>query len=256
MTKLYIERSVPLTDFEIPRSGDGRTVHAYCATFKSQYYVNDVHGEYDEEIAPTAFNRELGRGFGHVAAVYHHGMTLFGTPATGDTTRPIGTPIDIRPDGKGLLTVTRYANTPLGEELLELIRSEALRFQSFRGPIYSTAPVTRSRSGNRLLVRTGLGLTEYGPTMFPINAEATMVAVRSTALAEQIGALSDDAREALSQLISPTPQETPHGEAKEPLEVTPLTDGTEPGQEAALNDDPSLELAEMAAATRRRQLIL
>lgn len=256
MTKLFIERSTPILDMEVNRSGDGRTVTAYCATFDSEYFVSDIHGEYDESITRTAFNRELGRGFGHVAAVYHHGMTLHGTPASGDTTRPIGTVLDVKPDGHGLLTVTRYANTPLGEELLELVRSGALKFQSFRGPIYSTAPVGRSRNGNRLLVRTGLGLREYGPTMFPVNAEAAMVAVRSTALAEQISALPADAREALAQLILPTPQETPHQEATEPAEVTPLADGTEPGQEAPLDDDLSIELAEMTTAIRRRQLTL
>ncbi len=253
MSKLYIERSVPLADFEISRS-DGRTVTAYAATFDHAYPVADHDGEYDEVINRTAFNRELGRGFAHVSVMFHHGMTAFGTPSSGDNSRPVGTPIDIRADGKGLLTVTRYAKTALGDEMLELIRSEALRFQSFRGPVYDKSVVRRAAGGGRLIERTALGLTEYGPTMFPANQQAAILAVRSTALAEQIAAMPEEAREALARLIiSPTPQDTPHGEAQEPATATPLTDGTDPGQEAPLDDDPSIELAELALAIRRRR---
>jgi len=252
VSKLYIERSIPLTDFEISRA-DGRTVTAYAATFDHPYPVADQHGDYDEEIQRTAFNRELGRGFAHVSVMFHHGMTAFGTPSSGDNSRPVGTPIEIKPDGRGLLTVTRYAKTPLGDEMLELIRSEALRFQSFRGPIYDKPVVRRGSNGRNLIVRTALGLTEYGPTMFPVNYGAEILALRATALADSIAAMPEEAREQLARLIiSPTPQDTPHLDAQEPAQATPLDAGTGPGQEAPL-DATALELAELELAIRRRR---
>lgn len=255
MSRQFIERSIPLSDFEISRT-DGRTVTAYAATFGDLYPVIDQFGDYDEEINRTAFNRELGRGISHVSVFYNHGMTALGTPSDRNSS-PIGTPLEIRPDGRGLLTVTRYAATPLGDEILELIRSEALRFQSFRGPVYDTAR-RRGAGGRLILERTALGLREYGPTAFPANDRAAIVAVRSTALAEQIEALSDEQRAELARLLtlSPTPQETPHEQAKEPEVVTPPATGTEPGQEAPPEHDLALELAEIAAAVRRRRLTL
>jgi len=255
MSKKFIERSIPLADFEISRT-DGRTVTAYCATFGDLYPVIDQFGDYDEEIARTAFNRELGRGIGHVSVFYNHGMTALGTPSDRNSS-PIATPLEIRPDGRGLLTVTRYAATPLGDEMLELIRSEALRFQSFRGPVYATNR-RRTPAGRLILERTALGLTEYGPTAFPANDRATIVAVRSTALAERIEALTDEQRAELAHLltISPTPQETPQHEATESETTTPPAAGTDPGQEAPPESDPALELAEIAAAVRRRRLAL
>jgi phage head maturation protease len=251
--KPMIERSIPLTDFEISRT-DGRTVTAYAATFGDLYPVIDQFGDYDEEISRVAFNRELGRGFGHVGVFYNHGMTALGTPSDRNSS-PVGTPLDIRPDGRGLLTVTRYAPTPLGEEILELIRSEALRFQSFRGPVYDTVR-KRSGAGRLILERTALGLTEYGPTAMPANSRAEIIAVRSTALAEQIEALTDDQRAELARLLttSPTPPETPHDDAQEPApQATPPAAATDPGQEAPLDSLALLELAEAITASRRRR---
>jgi len=250
-----IERSIPLADFEISRS-DGRTVTAYCATFADPYPVIDHFGDYDEEINRAAFNRELGRGIGHVGVLYNHGMTAVGTPS--DTgSRPVGTPIEIRPDGRGLLTVTRYAKTPLGDEVLELIRSEALKFQSFRGPVFDT--VRRRTTGGRLLLeRTALGLREYGPTMFPANDRAQILAVRNSLLLADQLALSDEQRELLAQLLSSstpsgTPQDVPAQEP--PIVVTPPAPGPDPSQETQPVVDPTIELAEISAAVRRRRQV-
>lgn len=252
MTHLFIERSVPLLDIEIDRNGDGRTVTAYAATW-TPYPVMDAEGDYDEQLDPTSFNRELGRGFGHVSVVYNHGLTLWGTPSERHST-PIGVPLDIKADGRGLLTVTRYARTESADEVLELIREGAITAQSFRGPVYKAKSPRRQPNGRMLIVRQELGLREYGPTPMPANDRAAILAVRSSALAEQIAALTDEQRDALARLIQPTPRDTPHDEAQEPSAATPPVDGTDPGQEAPPQVDPDLELAEIAAALRRRRL--
>lgn len=250
-----IERSVELLDLEISRSGDGRTVTAYAATFEHSYPVIDDHGDYDEIINRAAFNRELGRGFAHVGVLYNHGLTAWGTPS--DTgSRPVGTPLDIHPDGRGLITVTRYLETPAGDEMLEAIRSGALKFMSFRGPIYDTIRRSAGR-GRMVLERTALGLKEYGPTLFPANDAAAILAVRNQSLAERIEKLPAEAREALGHLFLPTPQDTPQPGAQEPHNAaTPPAAGTDPGQEATPVDDPSTETAERTLAAKRRRDLL
>ena len=159
MSQLIIERTVPLLDIEINRSGDGRTVTAYAATFATPYGVVDNEGDYDEIINRAAFNRELGRGFSHVSVVYNHGLTLWGTPSELDSV-PVGVPVDIRADGTGLLTVTRYGRGARADEVLQAISDGLIRSQSFRGPVFRSAPARRQPNGRTLIERMELGLRE------------------------------------------------------------------------------------------------
>lgn len=244
-----IERCVPLTDIEINRAGDGRTVTAYIATFGHPYPVVDNEGDYDEIINPAAFSRDLGRGFQHVSVVYNHGVTLWGTPSERGMV-PIGVPLDIRPDGTGLLTVTRYGRSDLAEEVLQGIKDGLIRGMSFRAPQFSAPTRTRGANGRMVIERTALRLKEYGPTPFPANDRAAVVAVRSTLLAEQIAALTDEQRDAIAQILS-TPPVTPQPQATEPVVVTPPAAGTEPGTET--EPDHTVETAVRALASKRRR---
>lgn len=172
-----IERSVPLIDLSVNSEGDGRTVTAYAATFDEAYAVSDQHGNYDEVISRTAFNRAIGLGISRVGVLYNHGLTLYGTPSE-QFSKPLGSPVDIRAEKQGLLTVTRYNKTPLADEVLEMIRNGDITAQSFRGAIVQSAP-TVMRAGRQLVRRLELGLKEYGPAPFPTNVSAGIVAVRS-----------------------------------------------------------------------------
>lgn len=240
-----IERTTPLLDFEISRAGDGRTVTAYVATFDEPYPVVDQFGDYDEEIDPAAFNRELGRGISHVQVLYNHGLTIWGTPSE-QFSKPVGKPLEIRPDGRGLLTVTRYNSTPLADEILEMYRSESIRTHSFRGRVYQSAPDVL-RNGRAVKRRTQMGLKEYGPTPFPANDRAELVALRSTLLAEQIEGLDDDERDELIKLLQRTPDVAPSveelGDAGQSSEESP------PAGEGGQDVDPLI----LANAQRRRR---
>lgn len=176
-----IERSVPLIDVSVNSNGDGRTVTAYAATFDEPYAVRDEHGDYDEVIARTAFNRAIGLGIERVGVLFNHGLTLYGTPSE-SFSKPLGSPQEIRAEKRGLLTVTRYNKTPLADEVLEMIRNGDIKAQSFRGAIVQTAP-TVIRNGRQLVRRLELGLKEYGPAPFPVNVSAGILAVRSDHLA-------------------------------------------------------------------------
>ena len=105
-------RSWALDDIHILRAADGhsdgRTVEAYAAVFDTPTEITDQHGHYMEKIARTAFNRTLSHGIDRVGVFYNHALTMHGTPASGEGSVPIGSPVDIRADDRGLRTVTRF----------------------------------------------------------------------------------------------------------------------------------------------------
>jgi hypothetical protein len=100
---------------------------------------------------------------------------------------PAGIPLEIQPESRGLLTRTEYAATPLGDEILELVRMGALRSQSFTGGIGRSEPGLRG-PGDRYRPAAGgllqrvrryvLGLREYGLTPFPAYSGAEVCGVR------------------------------------------------------------------------------
>lgn len=244
-----ITRVVPLLDFEIDRSGDGRTVVAYAAAFNNLYEVSDHDGHYDETINPSAFNKVLARSgaIGNVQVHFNHGLTLWGTPSD-RYSMPVGVPEEIKPDGRGLLTRTRYAPTELGDEILELWKSGAIRGQSFRGAVYASAKPRRGPNGRPIIERLQLGLREYGPTPNPANVDAGLVAIRSQLLTRPAGELSPDERRELASLLAemeeigtPDPHDVPD---VDPAPVAPVS-----SPDAGL----SLEVLEQANANRRRR---
>ena len=188
-------RLYPLEDIHILRSadgGDGRTVEAFAAVFDDPAEIQDFEGHYVEVIDRAAFNKVIADasrargGFpGSVKVLYNHGMTLTGTPSDRFSV-PIGVPVDIRAEQRGLLTRTRYNETALAEEILENIRAGSITSQSFTGRIVRSDPQLRrgdrhrpdSAGGLRTVRRTELGLREYGPVLWPAYTGAEILGVR------------------------------------------------------------------------------
>lgn len=193
------DRCFALDDITISRANGGRTVEAYAAVFSKPYEVRDQHGHYMERIEPYAFDDVLRAGSKSVQCLYNHGMTAHGTPDMIGSV-PIGMPLEIRADGKGLLTVTRYNESELADAVLASIKNGEIRSQSFRGRIVRSSPngkVPRQRPGHPLptVVRHQLGLTDFGPTAVPVNPAAEILAVRSvTDLAHELEDLGADER--------------------------------------------------------------
>jgi HK97 family phage prohead protease len=188
-------RLYPLEDMHIIRSadgGDGRTVEAFAAVFDDPAEIQDFEGHYVETIDRAAFNKVIADasrargGFpGSVKVLYNHGMTIQGTPSE-RFSMPIGVPVEIRAEQRGLLTRTRYNDTPLAEEILENIRSGSITSQSFTGRIVRSDPQLRrgdrhrpdSAGTLRTVRRTELGLREYGPVLWPAYSGAEILGVR------------------------------------------------------------------------------
>jgi HK97 family phage prohead protease len=188
-------RLYPLEDMHIIRGadgGDGRTVEAFAAVFDDPAEIQDFEGHYVETIDRAAFNKVIADasrargGFpGSVKVLYNHGMTIQGTPSE-RFSMPIGVPVDIRAEQRGLLTRTRYNETPLAEEILENIRAGSITSQSFTGRIVRSDPQLgrggRHRPGRdgglQTVRRTELGLREYGPVLWPAYTGAEILGVR------------------------------------------------------------------------------
>jgi len=195
MAPLEYFRTYELEDIHIVRSaqGDstGRLVEAYAAVFNQPAEIHDHEGHYIEQIDGSAFNKAVAdasrsrAGFGKVKVMYNHGMTIHGTPSERGS-MPIGTPVEIRPEARGLLTLTRYSETPFADEVLENIRNGSITAQSFTGRIVRSDPSLRrgdrhrpDSAGNlRTVRRTELGLREYGPTPFEAYTGAEILGVR------------------------------------------------------------------------------
>lgn len=250
------ERVFALDDIQISRSGDGRTVEAYAATFDTPYEVRDQHGHYNEVINRAAFNRTLKGAGKDAVCVYNHGMTLHGTP-DGMASLPLGKPLEIRPDGRGLLTVTRYNKGPWADSVLESIRNGDIKAQSFRGGIYRSDPMGKVPRRRNLtdplptVTRHELGLTDYGPTPTAVNNDSAIVAVRSAAdIIDAIGYLDADERDELLRALHLT--DTPFGHAEEDpsngdpdllaeIEQEDLDQHVEDEQEATSDEEPGAE---------------
>lgn len=200
-------RSFPLEDIAIRSGGDGRTVEAYAAVFDQLVEITDGSGHYMESIARTAFDRTIGQRGTNFGVFYNHASTIYGTPSERFSI-PIGTPLEVRADNRGLFTVTRYNANPLADEVLEAIRTGAISGQSFSGRFVQSDKKT-PRGGFRAapdgtlteVTRTEIAMREYGPTPFPAYAAAEIVGVRSVDIFGALREMDDAERAELAALL-------------------------------------------------------
>jgi HK97 family phage prohead protease len=173
-----VTRFLAVDDMEITRTDRaGRTVTAYAAVFGQEAEILDKHGHYMEMINGAAYNRTLSHGIQRVQVFYNHGYDLSGRP-NGLLAVPVATPVSITPDGKGLLTVSRYNDGEVADGILAAWEGGQIKGQSFTGRVFKTRTV--GKNGNLpVLERMELGLKEYGPTHSPAYEGAGLVAIRS-----------------------------------------------------------------------------
>jgi len=215
-------RFVALDDISVRAGGDGRTVDAYAAIFGVASPVHDQDGDYDEIIDPAAFNRALEHRRGRPWPVlFNHGLTIFGTPDP-DGSVPIGVAEEVRPDGRGLFTRTRFHKTPRADQVLEAIREGSVAGYSFSGVFRDSDPRKRGQYRGETVRRLESTLREFGPATFPVHQGAEIVGVR----AEQIvGALAPGELERLAHLLRSFPEPGTSTDEVGPAAGDPPTDG-------------------------------
>ena len=235
-SRAELHRSYPLEDYHIVRAGEGdssgRVVEAYMTVFDEPAEIRDHQGWYREDIDRSAFNKRIAdlersrNGFAGAKVFYNHGMTIHGTPSD-RYSMPTAVCEGIRTDTRGPITRSRYLDTPLGNEVLEMWRSGAITAQSFTGAIIRSSPELRRgqkyepRGGELPRVRRlELGLKEYGPTPFPAYTGAELVGVRMSPLGTFQAADGDDEYE---EALPPDEEAA----AGEPLTRTEDGDGDE-----------------------------
>jgi phage head maturation protease len=196
-----VTRFLPVGDMDIRRvNRSQREVTAYAALFAQPAQIKDKHGHYWEQINQTAWNRALSHGIQRIQVHYNHGYDLSGRP-NGTLTVPIATPSDITPDGRGLLTVSRYNDGDVADAVLAAWEGGQVKGQSFTGRVFQSRKLGRNGDLD-LIERTELGLKEYGPTHSPAYEGDMLVAIRSQAdLAELVRSMIAD--------ITGTPQDSP-----------------------------------------------
>lgn len=222
-----LHRTFDLADLSLRTNGDGRTVEAYAAAFDQETEVTDIEGHYTEVIRQGAFGRSItqhNQGELPIRVFFNHGRTFFGREAE-RFAMPLGTPVEIKEDGKGLWTVTRFARSDLADEVLELISDGAVTHQSvtFGRPPGGGGTKVHSRSGLPLVERVDVRLYEYGPALNKAAYPgAQIVGVRT--LADQIHTLSPDEKqeliEALQEARSDHPTVDPARTSPEPARTS------------------------------------
>lgn len=197
----WFVRSYTLDDIRVAKTTDGRTVEAYAAVFNSRTEVRDKDGHYYEEIDPKAFNRAINRPPFHPMVIYNHGLDLFGRPASGANTVPLGEALEIKADGRGVFTRSRYHSGAFADEVLQAVKDGVITGQSFRGSFTRSKPALRRGQtfgrrddGDLTVVRREevYPLVEFGPTPTPYYKDAAILAVRSQRLRNLAGLLLSD----------------------------------------------------------------
>jgi HK97 family phage prohead protease len=217
-------RIYPLEDIRVltraDGAGTGTVVEAYATVFDQPAEIHDAQGHYQEIIDRGAFDQVLARimrSAGGLAAnvkvLFNHGRTVGGVEAP-EFQLPLGKPLDVRPEQRGLLTRTEYdASDPFTERILSKIRGGTITAQSFVGGIMRSDPELRG-PGDRYRGRNGalttvrrmvLGLREYGPVLYPAYSGAEILGVRMAlpGSLEDDPALDDEADYTLDEDDSP-----------------------------------------------------
>lgn len=206
-------RSYALEDYHVVRASEGdrsgRVVEAYATVFDDPVEINDHQGHYEEEIDRVAFNKRIAdlersrAGFAGAKVFYNHALTIHGTPSE-RYSMPVAVCEGIRAEARGPITRSRYLDTPLGNEVLEMWLSGAISGQSFTGAIIRSTPELRRgekyrpRNGQLQRVRRlELGLREFGPTPFPAYVNAELVGVRMSPLGTYLAAEHEEEDAAL-----------------------------------------------------------
>jgi len=229
------------------KGGDGRTVVAYAAVYGQSVEIHDSDGHYMEQIAPNAFEWATPPG-----VFYHHGRTLYGTPSELGAV-PLGRPVEITSDGRGLLTVSRFNDSPLADSVLASIRNGDPMGMSFTGdfarsdpgdgPFFALGDQLTLVTRLRILLRE-YGPTPYGPYSTPAYSGAEIIGVRDrrTPPVDDAPQTEPEEREVLTLAAAgePVPQtEEPddHVQAHTPASTTSRA-GRDPAPETTQTAEP------------------
>lgn len=178
-------------DFElrsIDEADDGLTFEGYAAVFNTPAQIEERDGsQFEEVIAPTAFNRAINSGRKPILMFNHGKHPLIGT-------MPLGTITEWTADTKGVFVRGRLTDNWLIQPVRDAIRDGAITGMSFRmedvkdkwsGP---RTPLCRYGTSRTI---TELKVLELGPVVSPAYDDTTAM-VRSVRAALDSFEVRDD----------------------------------------------------------------
>lgn len=248
-------RTFQIEDMTIRSDGSGRVVESYFAVFAPvRSEVMDQDGHYLEENAPSLFTKTLAERGLNIPVFYNHARTLDGTPA-GELSVPIGVPVEIRADERGVFNAVRYLENPLADSILDGIRNRAIGGMSYSGRFIKSTkswPSGRARGKLPVIVRHEAAIREFGPTAIPQFPEAAILGTRAEQVLRMMqlvqgGFATDDSMSFLNQFEGLT---TPDGEPED------LTAGTSVREAAEETEEPRPHSARSLASRIRAARVI
>jgi HK97 family phage prohead protease len=241
------DRVYALDDLHIRADGSGRVVEAYAAAFDpATAEVMDQDGHYREKLTRSSFTKTIqDKGPSGFGVLFNHGRTVDGTPSS-SFSMPIGVPLEVAADERGVFTATRYLNNPVADYALDAIRNKAVKAQSFSGRFMrslKTYPDGQGRGRLPLITRHEVDMREYGPAVFAAYKEASILGTRAEEFVRMLLAAPPEKRlDFLQQFEGLT---TPD------VEPEALTVGT-PAGAAELTEEPHEHSARSSLRSRIR----
>ena len=153
-------KSIPM---EVKLNEESRTFEGYASTFGNMDYVGDI-------VVPGAFKKSIMERFPkkQIKVLYQH-------------SEPLGIPLHMEEDSKGLYVKAHISRTTLGNDVLELMRDGVIDRMSIG---YNIVQEEKDSQNNVRLLKE-LKLFEFSPVTFPANDEAIISQVKSVQDLEQ-----------------------------------------------------------------------
>jgi HK97 family phage prohead protease len=198
-------------------------VTAYAARFNERAEIEDWAGHYFEEFLPGSFANTIRgpKALKRIKVLYNHGKTPYGTPSERYSV-PIGRPLELAEDPKGLLTRTLfYDSDEPSRMVLERMKDGTVTAYSVTFEALRSKTITGGgRNGLDLIQHQEARLLEYGPGLFGVYKGAEVVSIRTREdLETVISELEPEDRAELSKLLrsaGPTPDDAaPEGTSEE-----------------------------------------
>lgn len=159
---------------------DERTFGGYASTWDLDQGMDQIH--------PGAFKKSIAEAFpaGRIKVLWQH-------------RDPIGMPVEMREDKKGLFVKARVSKTALGDEALELMRDGVVDSMSI-GFMIPDGRSDEDENGVRHIRE--VKLMEFSPVTFPMNEAAIITGVKQIEQAIRNGGRCDNPGELLEAIKS------------------------------------------------------
>lgn len=201
---------------ELKADEEKRLIEGYASTFGDVDLVGDV-------VEPGAFTKTIRERMskGLIKVRYRH-------------TDPIGKPVHLEEDSKGLFTVSKISKTARGDEVLELAKDGVADRMSIGYRVIRWEP--ENVDGRTITHLKELELREYSITDLAINEDAIITSVKAQSLQDMVrhlplGIVNEDEFKAWAESIksqidslrgageAPTPPNGAPGDSHPPFDM-------------------------------------